>query len=207
MSISQYDVQPLFAVPYFRANIAGAISAAQVDYIKNLKMIQNQTNLISEDLYIFEHPPLASIKDAIQDALDIYAREVMGIAQQLYVTQSWALVNFPNVGMHTHSHSNSVVSGSLYYCELPTPVSNMVFDRHTTYQQLTFNPLTGRQNLYNTPGNVVTPATHDVILFPSSLQHAVEVNVSEQPRYSIAFNCFVKGKLGDYRDVSELSLA
>jgi len=26
------------------------------------------------------------------------------------------------------------------------------------------------------------------------------------PRHSIAFNTFLKGKLGDYRDVSELTL-
>ena len=99
MAITEYEVQPLFAEPFFRTNIGHAISA-------------------------------------VQEALDFYANDVMGIIQKLYVTQSWTLVNNSNIGMHGHSHSNSLISGSLYFCELPTPVSSMLFDRHNTYQLL-----------------------------------------------------------------------
>ncbi|NNF18042.1 MAG: hypothetical protein HKN70_14960 [Gammaproteobacteria bacterium] len=204
MAIAKYDVQPLFAVPFFRADLSHAITDAQVDYIKNLKMVTNRDNLISENLYIFEEPELASIKAAVQEALDLYATEVMGIDQSLYVTQSWSLINHPGIGMHTHSHSNSVVSGSLYYCELPDPPSNMVFDKSITYQQLVMNPKVGKQNIFNTPINVVTPKQNEIFLFSSSLQHAVEANAASVPRYSVAFNCFIKGQLGDYRDVSHL---
>lgn len=204
--VQNYDVQPLFAIPYFRTSLKSAISPEQVSFIKNLKMVNNQQNLISENLYIFEEPELKSIKDAVQEALDIYAKEVMGIEQKLYVTQSWSLVNQPGVGMHTHSHSNSIVSGSLYFAQLPSPVSRMIFDKHTTYRRLEINPVKERQNVFNTPINVVTPQSHDLLLFPSELNHMVEPNMSSQPRYSIAFNCFIKGKLGHYRDVSELIL-
>lgn len=206
MTAIEYDVQPLFAEPIFRADIGHAISEQQVAFIKSLKMVQNQSNFISENLYIFEEPELASIKDAVQEVLDIYAREVLGISQKLYVTQSWSLVNHPNVGMHGHSHSNSVVSGSLYFCDMPTPVSGMIFDRHRTYRQLELNPERERRNLFNTPINVIKPKKNEVILFASDLQHMVEVNTSNAPRHSIAFNTFVKGKLGNYRDVSELTL-
>ena len=169
-------------------------------------MVQNQSNFISENLYIFEEPELASIKEAVQDALDLYASEVLGIPQRLYVTQSWSLINHQNVGMHGHSHSNSFVSGSLYYTDLPTPVSSMIFDKHRSYQQLQLVPDREKQNIYNTPLNIVTPEKHEVILFSSGLQHLVEPNEASEPRYSIAFNTFVKGKLGSYRDVSELRL-
>jgi uncharacterized protein (TIGR02466 family) len=206
MAIAKYDVQPLFAEPYFRTNIGHAISEEQVRFIKNLKMSQNKVNLISENLYIFEEPKLKSIKEAVQEALDVYAKEVMGISQKLYVTQSWSLINHPNVGMHGHSHSNSVVSGSLYYCDLPEPVSGMIFDRHRTYQQLDIRPDRERQNLYNTPVNIVVPKKHDLVLFSSGLQHVVQQNTSSQPRYSIAFNTFIKGTLGSHVDVSELTL-
>lgn len=166
----------------------------------------NQTNLISDNLYIFEVPELKSVKAAVQDALNIYASEVLGIGQKLYVTQSWSLINHPNVGMHGHSHSNSIISGSLYYCELPEPVSGMIFDKHRTYQQIELRPEDSKRNIFNTTMNIVTPKTGEVILFSSSLQHMVEANTSDQPRYSIAFNSFVKGKVGSFRDVSELTL-
>lgn len=206
MTIKDYEVQALFAEPYLRANIGHAISDEQVEYIKNLEMVTNRANLISENLYILDDPVLQSIQEAVQEVLDLYASEVMGISQELYVTQSWSLINQPDVGMHGHSHSNSVVSGSLYYCDLPSPVAKMIFDKHKMYQQLELNPEQGKKNIYNIPLNIVTPRKNDVVLFPSGLQHFVETNTSSQPRYSIAFNSFVKGKLGDYRDVSELKL-
>lgn len=206
MPIKDYEVTPLFAEPYFRADLSHAISDEQVEFIKHLRMEHNPSNLISENLYIFELPELKSVKEAAQEALDLYAREVMGLSQQIYITQSWSLINQPNVGMHGHSHSNSVVSGSLYYCDLPTPVAGMLFDRHRTYQQLDFMPQQERRNIFNTPMNLVKPKKGELFLFSSSLQHLVEVNRSSEPRYSIAFNSFIKGKLGNYRDVSELEL-
>src|SRR5215471_16255582 len=107
MPVVSHEVYPLFVEPYFRANIAGSITQEQVGFIQKLKMVNNMENLISENLYIFEEPELKSIKDAVQEVLDIYAREVMCIPQRLYVTQSWSLICTPNVGMHSHSHSNS----------------------------------------------------------------------------------------------------
>src|SRR5690348_17017904 len=136
MPVASHEVYPLFVEPYFRASIAGTITPQQIEFIKNLKMVNNMENLISENLYIFEEPELKGIKDAVQEVLDIYARDVLGIPQKLYVTQSWSLTCNSNVGMHGHSHSNSILSGSLYYCELPSPVSSMVFTRHVSYQQI-----------------------------------------------------------------------
>ena len=206
MSI-KFEIQPLFATPYMRADVGHAISAEQVKFIQNLPMVQNRANMISEDLYIFNRPELKSIADAVQNALNIYARDVMGISQTIYVTQSWALLNQPGVGMHSHAHSNSLISGSLYYCDLPEPVSRVVFDKHTAYQQLEIRPDNDRRNLYNTAVNVVTPKQGEVLLFPSSINHMIENNGSQDLRRAIAFNTFIKGKFGDYRDVSELHLA
>ena len=206
MTSSNYKLEPLFAEPFFRMNLSHAITEEQVLYIQNLKMVRNRDNLISENLYIFEEPELAGLRDAVQEALDIYAREVMGINQQLYVTQSWSLINHPDVGMHGHSHSNSVISGSIYYCDLPEPPGRMIFERFTSYQQLELTPEDDRRSLYNTVLNVITPQKHDLFLFSSRLQHVIEPNLSREPRYSIAFNTFIRGKLGSYRDVSELEL-
>lgn len=206
MPVASHEVHALFAEPYFRANIAGTITPTQIEFIKNLKMVNNTENLISENLYIFEEPELKSIKDAVQEVLDIYTREVMCIPQQLYVTQSWSLICNPHVGMHGHSHSNSILSGSLYYCDLPSPPAGMIFTRHVSYQQIELAPDTNKRNIYNSPINRLIPKRDDVILFSSRLTHLVEQNVSAVPRHSIAFNTFVRGKLGDYRAVTELAL-
>jgi uncharacterized protein (TIGR02466 family) len=206
MSKLNYEVHPLFVEPVFRADIGNAISQEQVDYIKKLKMVQNKTNLISENLYIFEDPKLKSIKEAVEEALSEYARVVMGISNELYVTQSWSLINNQNMGMHGHSHSNSLVSGALYYTDMPEPVASMIFDRHTQYQQIQLDPDNDKQNLYNTKMNIVTPKKGELVMFSSRLQHFVQANMAKSPRYSISFNAFVRGKLGDLREVNELVL-
>ena len=82
----------------------------------------------------------------------------------------------------------------------------MIFDRHNTYQLLQIIPEREKQNIFNTPFNIVTPEAGEIILFSSGLQHLVETNTSNEPRYSIAFNTFIKGKMGDFRDVSELTI-
>ncbi len=204
MNTKKYDVQPLFAEPVFRLDVSESISAEQIEYVKNLKMIRNQVNLISENLYLFDEPIMASVKEAVQEAITMFAEEVMGISQELYITQSWSLVNNPGIGMHGHSHSNSIVSGSLYFTDLPEPNARMIFDRHRVYQQLQLTPKADKRNHYNTPANFIEPCAGEVVLFSSSLQHYVEANNSTEDRYSIAFNTFIKGKLGEYRDVSEL---
>lgn len=206
MATEKYLVEPLFAEPIFRADIGDAISDEQIAYIKNLKMVEGRDNFVSEDLYILEHPELQSIKDAIQEVLDFYADTVMGINQTLYVTQSWSLINHPHSDTFGHSHSNSVISGSLYYCELPKPVSSMIFNRSRHYQQLKIIPDRSKQNVFNSPLNVVTPKANEVILYSSGLNHLTETNTAYDPIYAIEFNTFIKGKLGNYRDVSELTL-
>ena len=66
-------------------------------------------------------------------------------------------------------------------------------------------PDRSKTNVYNTPVNRVAPKQNDVILFSARLTHMVEPNTLNRPRHAIAFNTFVKGKLGNHRDVSELA--
>ncbi|WP_435417269.1 putative 2OG-Fe(II) oxygenase [Parerythrobacter aurantius] len=201
-----FDVKPLFAEPYFVMNIADAIAPKQVKFIQSLRMNTNQVNQISDELYLFARPEMKSIAEAVQQGLDTYTAEVMGIPQRLEVTQSWALMNPPGVGMHGHTHSNSMISGSLYYTDMPDPPGNMIFERFNGYRQIELAIDGRKQNIYNAPRNAIVPKKGDLVLFSSALQHYVEVNNSSANRYSIAFNTFVRGTIGSFRDVSELKL-
>ena len=202
----EFTVKPLFAEPYFVMNIKDAISPKQVKFIQSLTMIENHMNRISEDLYLFDRPELSSIREAVDEALAVFARDVLGVAHRLDVTQSWALINPPGVGMHAHTHSNSLVSGSLYYAPMPKPPGNMIFERTSGYRQIEMAVDEARTNIYNTQRNAVVPQEGDLVLFSSSILHFVETNQSQQDRYSIAFNTFPRGTIGDFRDVSELKL-
>lgn len=200
------ETQPLFAEPYFRAAVAGVISQQQIAFLKALPMVQHQGNFVSDNLYLFELPELSSIKGAVHEVLDIYARDVLCIPQRFYVTQSWLQIHNPNIGMHGLAPSNSLLSGTLYFDEILAPPPTLVFSRHDTYQQIELVPDSDKRNAFNVPTTRISAAQNVVLLFSSRLTHLVEANATGQARYSIAFNTFVKGTLGSYRDASELVL-
>jgi uncharacterized protein (TIGR02466 family) len=206
MSDYEMSVEPLFITPLAKVDLSSCITPSEVAFTDNLKMVPNQQNLISEDLYILRRPELAQFAAAISAALQDYAREVMGIDCHLEVTQSWAQQNQPGAGLHPHAHSNSIISGSFYYSELPDPPSRVFFDRSTAYQRLDLPPEQGRANLFNTKVNAVTPKRGELLLFPSELNHMVEANPAAQTRSVIAINSFIRGTIGNFRDVSELTV-
>lgn len=206
MSAFKMSVEPLFITPLARVDLSSCLVASEVAFADNLKMVPNQQNLISEDLYILRRPELAKMAEAISAALQHYAEQVMGVDYQLEVTQSWAQQNLPGAGLHPHAHSNSIISGSFYYAELPDPPSRVFFDRSTAYQRLDLPPEQSRANLFNTKMNAITPKRGELLLFPSELNHMVEANPASKTRSVIAINSFVRGTIGNFRDVSELTV-
>ena len=75
----------------------------------------------------------------------------------------------------------------------------MVVNRYTGNQsRLKLNLDEQKISYYNMMNMPVQMEKHDLFLFPSDVSHQIEKNQSTEPRYSIAFNSFVKGKLGDY---------
>ncbi len=47
---------------------------------------------------------------------------------------------------------------------------------------------------------------NNLILFPSSLTHMVETKEGNNTRISLAFNVFIKGIIGDNKNLTELIL-
>ena len=54
MPLEKFEIQPLFATPYAKADLGYGITPDQIEYVQNLKMVKNQANLISENLYILK---------------------------------------------------------------------------------------------------------------------------------------------------------
>jgi len=68
------------------------------------------------------------------------------------------------------------------------------------------NIKTKKFNLYNAPEWIFNTGDSMVILFPSYLVHSVKFKTEDNERISLAFNVFVKGKIGDYHSITELVL-
>jgi predicted 2-oxoglutarate/Fe(II)-dependent dioxygenase YbiX len=61
-------------------------------------------------------------------------------------------------------------------------------------------------NIYTAKSWWYSVSTGDVILFPSNLMHEVPPTTSGANRISVAFNVFLKGRLGDYDELTELKI-
>ena len=62
-------------------------------------------------------------------------------------------------------------------------------------------------NMWNSESWWFSVKTGDVILFPSSLTHMVETKEGDNTRISLSFNVFIKGTVGNNKNLTELHLS
>ena len=61
-------------------------------------------------------------------------------------------------------------------------------------------------NVFNARSWWYTVQSGDLVLFPSSLIHGVDVKEGDNTRISLAFNVFLKGHVGNPKNLTELIL-
>jgi uncharacterized protein (TIGR02466 family) len=164
---------------------------------------QNGPFYVSNNKYILDTVPL--LKKWIQDQVDIYSRDVLG-SDKLKFTQSWAIKhqNEPQ-RIFTHSHANSIVSGS-YYIDAPdgSEALTLVKMNYPNGPYLEY-----KKNSDNKPwlwDQIKYRAyTGRLILFPSNLLHGVLGNeVTDQRRCVLAFNTWFANPIGSKEELTYL---
>ena len=160
---------------------------------------QNEKSVSS---YILENEELKKFKDFLQINVNDYMHNHMQYSDDLkfYITQSWVNYNVKDTSHHKHNHPNSIVSG-VYYVQGSAPIE---FHRDNTIFPLEF-PCKNFV-IQNSTSWWFDIQPQDLILFPSKLSHSVKKNQKEETRISIAFNTFVKGKMGSEKNLTELDI-
>jgi uncharacterized protein (TIGR02466 family) len=114
---------------------------------------------------------------------------------------------------HTHSHPQSILSGILY---LTDNDSRTWFSIRNIWTNFSYN--TEEQWPRNFPSIFAgkgTKNSNDVIhkeptksghllIFPSHLMHSVDENMSQNTRYSVSFNSFFSGQVGNENSLSKV---
>lgn len=172
-----------------------------MDESENIPALETLDGALTTRNHMILHlPEFKELRDWIEVRLNHYFHEICQVDEtrvQLYITQSW--INFQRKGVSrgVHSHSNSVVSGVFYIKgtkDIPIRFQrpNLVFGNQII-------PPIKKTNGYNAEHVSLKNSLNKLILFPSNLLHAVPENTDEEVRISLAFNTFIKGKLG-YND-------
>ena len=92
----------------------------------------------------------------------------------------------------------------MFYINCHKELDKIKFFRDDVHK--TIKPEIKNWNLYNSESWWFPVKTGDVIMFPSSLTHMVETKQGTNTRTSLAFNVFIKGKIGSNRELTELIL-
>lgn len=161
---------------------------------------------VSKNNYTLWRPECKDLKDKLCLYVNDFANNILGHAGDFSITQSWVSVKRPYEMHQLHMHPNSIISGVLYY-------------DNQGPEGLTFIKPTAGLDVYSlkpTPNNMNNVFTHShvkvnvenymLVLFPSYLQHTVDMNTSQVNRYSMAFNCMPTYQLGLMNDLTQLQM-
>jgi|TARA_R100001463_G_C3517454_1_gene220519 uncharacterized protein (TIGR02466 family) len=200
------DITGIFPTPIYLSSIKRKLTKSELLFVNKakLKSHDNEGNITSDENYLLEKKPFNNLKKEIFERVEDYFERVLQTTKDIepFITQSWLNFTTKNQFHHKHKHPNSFLSG-VFYVNSNEDFDTIKFFKES-YQMIT--PSYNEWNLYNSESWYFKVKTSDLILFPSYLSHMVEVKEGNNTRISLAFNVFVKGKIGSNSSLTELIL-
>jgi uncharacterized protein (TIGR02466 family) len=201
------EIIGIFPTPIYFSKLNRKFTSKEITFIKKVK-INNKKNLgknkISEDTYVLNNTILKNLKNFLNVKIQDYFDKIVCPANNVkpYITQSWLNFTKENESHHKHNHSNSLVAGVLYInCDEKFDKIKFFNEKYKTIRLEIKN-----YNLFNSESWWFSVKTGDIILFPPSMMHMVDVKEGSNARISLAFNVFIKGKIGTTENINELIL-
>ena len=199
-------INSIFPTPIYTSKLNRKLTNKELSFIDKSKSdcTRNEGNITSNDNYILNKKVFSKLKEDLDLKVNDYFNKVLSITDAVtpYITQSWLNYTETNQYHHKHQHPNSLVSGVFYInCNEEHDKIKFFNDKF-----LTIKPEVKDWNIWNSETWWFSVNTGDVILFPSSLTHMVETKQGDNTRISLAFNVFIKGTLGNNKQLTELIL-
>jgi uncharacterized protein (TIGR02466 family) len=201
------NINGIFPTPIYISKLDRELTPLELKFVdKNKKdFYKNDGNITSNNNYILNEKPFANIKKELDLRVQDYFDKVISPANNIthYITQSWLNYTETNQYHHKHQHPNSLVSGVFYInCHEEHDKIKFFNDNYKTIKLEVKD-----WNMWNSESWWFSVKTGDVILFPSSLTHMVETKEGTNTRISLAFNVFIKGTVGNNKNLTELHLS
>ena len=200
------NINGIFPTPIYISKLNRELTNKELSFIDKTKLdvYKNEGNTTSNDNYILNHKAFKNLKEDLDLRVQDYFDKIICPANNItpYITQSWLNYTETNQYHHKHAHPNSLVSGVFYInCHEEHDKIKFFNDRYQTIK-----PEIKEYNFWNSESWWFSVKTGDIILFPSSLIHMVENKEGTNTRISLAFNVFIKGTVGNNKNLTELVL-
>jgi uncharacterized protein (TIGR02466 family) len=165
---------------------------------------KNMGNVTSNNTYVLDEPEMADLKSFMEQGVAKYISLICQLTDghQIEITQSWT--NYTEKGQfhHKHRHPNSFLSG-VFYINAKKDVDKIHFFKDEFKQ---IKPEIKDFNMFNSDSWFFSVESMQLVLFPSSLEHMVQVVESDETRVSLSFNTFFKGTIGSSKALTELKI-
>ena len=201
------NINGIFPTPIYISKLNRELTPLELKFVDKSKKDShnNEGNIVSNNNYILNEKPFINIKKELDLRVQDYFDKIISPANNItpYITQSWLNYTETNQYHHKHAHPNSLVSGVFYInCHEEHDKIKFFNDNYKTIRLKTKD-----WNIWNSESWWFPVKTGDVILFPSSLTHMVETKQGDNTRISLAFNVFIKGTVGNNKNLTELHLS
>jgi len=196
--MNQFEVTPLFSsviCAFFLEESADNFYSTLIEETIFNKTYYGSGSEVSEDFNVLEKYP--DLKKEIVNKFLEFKNNVLRLeSTDFKMTTSWITKTPPNSYSQRHSHKNSYYSGILYLTDHSDQSPIMFFNPNENFNSiLTNSPV--EYNVLNSTTWTVHPEKNKVLFFPSYLDHMIMKNLSSDSRYSIAFNFFPTGEIGN----------
>ncbi len=200
-------IHGIFPTPIYISKLDRKLTPLELKFVDKSKKNShnNEGNIISNNNYILNEKPFANIKEELNLRVKDYFEKVISPTDAItpFITQSWLNYTETNQYHHKHEHPNSLVSG-VFYINCHEELDKIKFFKKDIYQ--TIKPEIKNWNVWNSEAWSFVVKTQDIIMFPSSLTHMVENKEGTNTRISLAFNVFIKGTIGNEKNLNKLIL-
>jgi uncharacterized protein (TIGR02466 family) len=194
------QILQLWPTPVYLAQ-TNLITNEIIENVKSQSYVRTSNNLndITIDKKILLKTEFKNLKENIDEHFYNYVYNILNINtnNKFIMTNSWILKNSSNETTHARTHQNCIFSGVIY---VVAEENQGVLKIHKDYDQIFDNsikPDFSQRNIYNSDEWNITPQKSLLIIFPSKLKHSITENKSNKTRFSISFNYFLTGVVGD----------
>jgi len=144
------------------------------DYITKFgeRMSDDETDTRYEDTIIDFNKDIMEVAVGISDEFE------KATGCKLSMVEHWSHIHEKNQSTNTHNHGDPDNMSAVYYVKVPDGAGKFVFDYH--------------QNEVKEKRAFIIPHEGHFVLFPSSINHFVTRNTSDDKRISLSFNFEVK---------------
>ena len=199
-------IHSIFPTPVYFSKLTRKLTEKELKFINDTRkdVYENEGNFTSMDTYVLNKKELKNLKNELMKSIEDYFVKIIDTTNDIkpYITQSWVNFTEEKEFHHAHEHPNSYLS-AVFYINADKEYDKIKFYK-MGYQ--TILPTVREYNYCNSLAWSFPVETLDIVIFPSYLSHCVEFKKGKNTRTSLAFNIFIKGKIGSERALTELTI-